>query len=114
MKSFAVDANNDLYLDAGGSLAFANNVAAVLNVCQHVAQAIRNEMVFAQPRGLPDFQAVWNGAPKLSVWEAAFRSRIAKVKGVIGIQSLDISQVGDTLKYDAVILTLYGEGALNG
>lgn len=113
MKTLATTDTNDLAL-VGRSLVLVTDLQAVLNVCEHCAQAVLGEMVFAQQQGMPYFQTVWVGAPTTAPFEAAFRARILQVAGVSGIDELTTEQVGDTMRYQAIIVTIYGTGALNG
>lgn len=113
MRTFATSETNDFAI-TGRSLALVSDIEAVLAVCQHAAQAILGEMVFAKNQGMPYFETVWVGAPTTAPFEAAFRARIAAVSGVTGIDELTTEQVGDTMRYRATIATIYGPGALNG
>lgn len=113
MRSFATDANNDLFI-AGRALAISTDIDAVLQVARHVAQSILGEMVFAKTEGMPYFETVWVGNPSSAPFEAAFRDRVARIPGVQEIASLEVQQVGDALQYRAEILTIYGVGVLNG
>lgn len=113
MRTFATTDTNDFAL-AGRSLVLATDLRAVLDVCQHCAQALLGEMVFAKEQGMPYFQTVWVGAPTTAPFEAAFRDRILRVTGVSGIDELTTEQVGDTMRYQAVIATIYGPGVVNG
>lgn len=113
MKTFATTDTNDLAL-VGRSLVLDSDLQAVLDVCKHCAQAVLGEMVFAKQQGMPYFETVWVGAPTTAPFEAAFRERILQVDGVSGIDELTTEQVGDTMRYRAVIATIYGPGAING
>lgn len=113
MRSFATTDTNDFAL-VGRSLALVTDLQAVLDVCEHCAQAILGEMVFAKQQGMPYFETVWVGAPTTAPFEAAFRARILQVAGVAGIDELTTEQVGDTMRYQATIVTIYGPGVLNG
>ncbi len=112
MKTFATNATND-FLVVGRSLVIVSDLAAVLLVCRHAAQAILGEMVFAQDQGMPYFETVWVGAPTTAPFEAAFRDRIARVPGVTEIQELTTEQTGDTMSYVATIVTVYGTGTIS-
>ena len=95
MKTFATDANND-FLVSGRSLSLATDLAAVLLVCRHAAQAILGEMVFAQDQGMPYFETVWIGAPTTAPFEAAFRERIARIDGVVAAEAEMLFGLMDT------------------
>lgn len=113
MRTFATTATND-FLVSGRTLVLVSDIEAVLLVCRHAAQAILGEMMFAKEQGMPYFQTVWVGAPTTAPFEAAFRERISRVIGVVGIEELTTAQVGDKMQYSAVISTIYGTGVLNG
>lgn len=111
---FAVNDKNDLFLGADGNLAGVVRINAVLNVCAHCAKAILGEMVLAANTGMPYFESVWAGNPSTVQFEAAFRDRIGRVKGVVEIISLETVIQSNTLRYEATIRTIYGEGSIDG
>lgn len=113
-QTFAVDANNDLFIGSDDRLGVASGLQAVLQNCEHAAKTILNEMVLAQGEGLPYFEAVWNGKPNLPVFEAAFRARVGAVQDVTGIVALTTRINGEVLNYSATIRTVYGTGEING
>jgi len=112
--TFSIDQNNDLYLGSSRNLALASDLQAVLFVCQNAAQAIKGEMIFRPESGMPNFEAVWAGSPNIPAWEAAFRARVLTVDGVTGIKSFTGYRDGNSMRYTAEIITVYGTGAING
>lgn len=113
-RSFGINQHNDLTINAHGELALVDELQAVMNVCEHAAKAILNEMIYAQSQGLPDFQAVWTGAANLTAWEMAFRARFKTIAQVTSLENLTTWRDGDTLKYAATIKTIYGTGEIHG
>lgn len=113
-KTFAVDANNDLYIGADGSLAVASDLHATLQAAQQAAQTQTGEMEYAVDQGIPNFAVTWNGAPNLAQFDAALRRAILGVAHVTGIQELTIATADNQLRYSATIVTDYGVGVLNG
>lgn len=113
-RTFFVDGNNDLVIGEDDRLSIVDGLTAVLQNCEHVAKSIRNEMVLAQGRGLPYFEAIWIGVPNVPLWEAVFRSQILAVADVLAVVALDTRREGETLLYTATIQTLYGTGQING
>lgn len=111
---FAVDDNNDLYITTGGRLAISANLEAVMQSCEHAAKAQLSEMVLATNKGIPNFSVVWNGAPNLSQFEAALRSQLLNVTGVLEVSEVTSSVSNNVLSYSATIRTIYGEGVING
>lgn len=113
-RSLAIDANNDLFLDASDGIAMVSGLDAALQNCLTTARALLNEMVFAWNEGIPYFQVVWVGQPSVPAFEAAMRQRLLAVADVTGIVELATRLEGNALRYDATISTIYGEGAING
>ncbi|MHC5308193.1 hypothetical protein [Bartonella sp. LJL80] len=113
-RSFAVDERNDLTIGADRKLQVIDDLSAVLNVCCHAAKGIRNEMIYAQGQGLPDFQAVWVGSANLTAWEVAYRARIKRIAQVTSLETLSTWRDGDTMRFAATIKTIYGTGEIHG
>jgi len=113
-KSFALDANHDLYLDGGDLLATVTALGAVLQNCDTAAKTLLGEMVLAANQGVPYFQSVWVGQPNIAVFETSMRQRLGAVEGVTAIVELTTRQEGNVLKYVATIATVYGEAVLDG
>lgn len=113
-RTFAADANNDIYLGPDGSLALVSDLQATLQAAQQAAQTQLGEMEYAVDQGLPNFEVVWNGAPNLAQFEAYLRRTLLAVAHVVAIQDLTISRDDNRLSYTATIETDYGTGAING
>lgn len=113
-RTLAVDANNDIYLGATGSLAIAENLAAVMQAAQQAAQTMLGEMEYAVDEGMPNFAVVWNGTPNVSQFDAALRRALLGVPHVTGVSSLTITRADNAVNYKATISTDYGPGVLNG
>lgn len=113
-RSLAVDSNNDIYVGADGSLAVATARDAVLHCCAQAAKTQLGEMIYAVDQGLPNFETVWDGAPKIGLFEAYLRRTLQGVPDVTGVDSVTIDAAGGVLTYVATIKTIYGSGAING
>jgi hypothetical protein len=111
MTSLAVNANNDLYLDTTGNIATVDGIYAVLQQCEHAVKAMLGEMIYAVNRGMPTMETVWL-SQDLPRWEAAAYVAIQRVPGVKEVLSVVTEIQGDSLVYNAVIRTIYGEGAI--
>lgn len=112
-RTLSVDENNDIYIAADGNVATAMDLQATLQAAQQAAQTRLGEMVFAVDQGVPFFEAVWIGSPNLSQYDAALRSAILAVDGVLGVDDLTMTRAGDVLSYSATIQTIYGQGVIN-
>jgi len=114
VQTLAVNENNDLYLDSNGNIAKAEDLQAVLQLCDHAAKTVRGELVLDTTSGIPYFTAAWGGVPSIPKFEAALREALLRVQGVVEVSSLITDISGDVLSYSAVIRTIYGGGAING
>lgn len=113
-RVLAVNAKNDLFIGADGSLATAAGLDAVMQACQQAAQTQLGEMIYSTEEGVPNFDAVWNGSPKVAQFEAFLRRTLLAVPDVTGIVSLDTLVAANRLSYRVEIQTIYGTGTING
>lgn len=113
-RCFAVDANNDLYIASDGNLAIVTELQGTLQACAHAAKTQLGEMVLATGQGIPNFQVIWVGVPNIPQFEAAVRTAVLGVPGVVEVVSFLAGVENDILTYTAVIRTIYGTGAING
>ena len=113
-QTFAVNAQNDIYLDNNGNLAIVYDLTATLQACAQAAKTILSEMILNVTQGIPYFQTVWVGVPNQQQFNAALRGAFFGVAGVVEIVSLITAQLNDTLTYTAIIRTIYGTGGLTG
>ena len=113
-KAIAVNSANDMYMDVTNNLAVAYGLTATLQACAQAAKTILGEMIFQTDNGIPYFQQVFNGVPNIPQYQAALRVAWLAVADVIEVVSLTIIQVGNTLKYNATLMTDYGQGTING
>lgn len=113
MLSFAVNSNNDLFIDASGNLAFVSNVDAIGQNCQTAVKAQRGEMILAMNKGMPTRATAWD-TYNPSQFEAAVRSIILSVDGVLSIPSFSMIKQNNDLTYIASIHTIFGPVQING
>ena len=112
-QTFTVNANNDIFINVMGNLSITFGLQATLQACAQAAKTRLGEMVLAVTNGMPFFETVWNGVPNLAQYELALRSAILNVPDVTDIISLTFSQAGNTLNYQALIATSYGQGTIS-
>lgn len=104
----------DLYLTPQGNISVSYGLEAVMEECAQAAQVLLGEMIFNTSVGIPYEQAVWVGVPNLQQFNMALRSAFLSIDGVIEVISLNISQLQNTLSYNAIINTTFGVGTVNG
>lgn len=113
-RVFTVDSNNDLVLASDGNLGISEALEAVLQACEHAAKAQLGEMILATNEGVPNFETVWSGTPNVAQFEAALRRQLLRVQGVTSVAELTAIVANNILSYNATIVTIYGQGTING
>jgi hypothetical protein len=108
--TFAVNSQNDLYLDGSGNISFAYDLMAISQQCQQAAKTLLGEMIYNTTTGIPYFQVLWVGIPNVTQFTGALRRAFLAVGGVLEVVSLITSQTENSLSYTAVIRTIYGSG----
>lgn len=114
VQSFAVNAENDLFIGTDNRLVVAQNIEGVLFGCASAAKAQLAEMIYAFDQGVANFETIWTNSVNVAQFEASVRFAIQSVEGVTGIKSFEMEVVNNAMNYSAVIETIYGEGDLNG
>lgn len=112
-QTLASDANNDLVLDRAGNVLIATGRDAVAYNCKTAIQAQRGEMMFAVDKGMPTAATAWDRYNPIQ-FEAAARTILRAVPGVVGVDSFTVSRAADRLVYTATIRTIYGGVTVNG
>lgn len=112
-RTLATDAQNDITFDRSGDVLIVTGVAAVAANCRTAIQAQRGEMIYALDKGMPTAETAWNDYNPIQ-FEAAARVILKAVPDVLGVDSVTLERDGPTLRYTAVIRTIYGETAING
>ncbi len=116
-------AYNDLYLDSTGNIATSFDQQALIEQCAQASKTLLDELVFNTTVGIPYPQAVWIGVPNIQQFTAALRSAFLSIDGVLEVISIVTSKaddtnfpspLNDTLIFNAIIITIYGIGVVNG
>lgn len=111
---FAVNENNDIYIDDTGKLATKTGFPATLQHCEHAMKTLLGEMVYAASRGIDYFGIVFIGSPNLLQFEAQARTTLLRVKDVEEILSFDAELLDNALEYTVEIKTIFGQDSING
>jgi hypothetical protein len=112
-RTIETTATNDIALNAVGDISIVTGIEAVLGNCQTAIKAQRGEMQFAVNKGMPTLAVAWNDYNPVQ-FEAAARTILKSVEGVVSIPEFTVSRTAATLRYSAVIKTIYGAGQING
>lgn len=114
MKTFNVNGNNDIHLGNDGNLSIVSGERASEKRCEHYAKALRGEMLHKLDLGIPYWKTTFGRQADIPLFESVFRDRMRELDDVISVVSFSASLTNNTLKYTAVIQTIYGEITLNG
>ena len=109
-----VNDSNDIEITAGGRLAIATDLQAVLQQCEHAMSAQLNEMIYAADRGVNTFESVWDGSPNLLNFEAFSRTQLDRIPDVVRVEDFSAELVSNTLNYTTTIRTVFGTGVVTG
>ncbi len=106
MISIKEDENNDI---TGG---YIDGLAAIIQIARSRMEAQTGEMVFNVTGGMPNSDVAWNNT-NIGLYNYYAIQNISEIDGV---KSVNFSSriEGDTIRYIAVIKTIYGSGNLNG
>jgi hypothetical protein len=111
--TFAVNENNDLFLDSIGNIALARDLQSVLQQSEQAVKTLLGECVYDVNRGLPFFQVLWRGNPNITQFVSYLRQAILDVDGVIEVVSITTDKEDNVFSYTAEIRTIYGTGVIS-
>lgn len=114
MRTFAVNEKNELVLDKSGNLSLITGKQAIAQACEQAIKSQLTEMIYAQQRGIPTFQAVWVGSPNLLQFDTYARAMLRSVPDVVEVIKLNTIVGDNVLNYTAEILTNAGAVSING
>lgn len=113
MKTLAINKNNDIFLDASGSLAFSQGKQARADIATNKTRTLYREVPLSAQSGIPFFDVVFNKFdPKL--FEQFLRQTLLEVPGAQKVSQYDYQISGVVLTYRAVLTTQDGEVIING
>lgn len=113
MKTLAINENNDIFLDASGSLAFAQDIDAQAAIATNKTRTLYGEVPLAAQAGIPFFDVVFNKFdPKL--FEQFLRQTLLETPGAEKVTQYEYDVSGGLLSYRAVLTTQDGEVKING
>lgn len=114
MKTFAVDENNDFFVDKTGSFPIISGRDAVAQTSKHFAATKLEEMIHQHDLGIPFFETSFNRFPSIPQFEVALRKRLKEVPTVTSVPRVDVDYSNGVLSYTATIKTEQGEIPVNG
>lgn len=107
MRTFEIDANNDLVLNSAGNLNMLTSAQAIAQNTRTAVSAMRGEMQYAVTSGLPARATAFDRLNTVQ-FEVAVRAVILTVQGVLSVDRFTVVNNNGTLQYTATILTTEG------
>lgn len=99
MKTLGRNADNDLYLEAGG-LAILHDADAQCSVIEAILQTQKGELQFDQDKGIDYFGTVLQNVTYIDFWAAQVQARISELDFVASVDDF-------TYRFDSATSTLY-------
>lgn len=111
MTTLGLNEQHDLYLNAAGDLVIKSDLDACIQNCKTAMLAQRGEMIYAMDEGIPYRSTLWDQY-RPAQFEAAARSALLRVDGVLRINKFTIERSGNDFIYRAEIMTVWGIGTV--
>ena len=99
MKTLGRNADNDLYLEAGG-LAILHDADAQCSVIESILQTQKGELQFDKDKGIDYFGTVLQNVTYIDFWAAQVQDRISELDFVASVDDF-------TYRFDSATSTLY-------
>lgn len=109
MRTILTDARNDFLINPDGSLALVAGPEAIADVAKHFAYTARDEQIYDRTNGIPFWPTIFGKSATLQQFESALRVRLLQSPEIESIQSLEVTRVGEVVKYTAYLKTTTGQ-----
>lgn len=106
MNTIKEDSNNDITGE------YIDGLSAIIQLARSRMESQTGEMIFNINGGMPNDDVAWNNT-NLGLYNFYAIQNISAIDGVKSV-NFSSSVVGDTIKYTAVISTIYGSRSING
>ena len=113
MTTLQTNSNNDIFVK-NGSIPIPTDLVAIMQVCEQTIKTQVGELVLQTDVGIPTFATIWGGTPNIAQAEAAIRSSLLKVNGVLEVTELKAIVSNNVFSYNVKIKSIFGEAYLNG
>lgn len=113
-STISINDNNDIFLDAKGNIAFADDIDALVCIVKNVAQTASGELKLHTNLGVPYFQTVFISPPNLPLWAEALSNEVLRIIGVESITDFQYTVNENILNYTMTVNTEFGETVING
>lgn len=113
MSTLKLTSTNDLYVGESGNMVLLTGLDGVIQDCENKMKGQLGEMMYQTDAGLPYMDFVFQSI-NLNAFRASAITQLLEVPNVLDVVSFDLTKVGETVTYKALIQTAFGLGVLNG
>lgn len=115
MKCFALNENNDLFIENGNFKIFSD-VEALAQVAMNVVQTTKEEIFLHPERGIPYFKVLFNNRPKVQLLINSINLALKEIEGIKNVSDIQVfyDKNKNLLKYSLDLDTIYGRVETNG
>ena len=114
MKVFAENSKRDIYANSRNQIAFLTESEAVAQLVKSSIELQAGELIYNTSKGMPTDATVWSGTPNLLQFDFFAKKQIRSVNGVESIISFKSEIVGDKVRYETTVKTIYGQELIIG
>lgn len=112
MKILGENENRDLFLGSNNQLVVYTEIQATLQACRSVIESQRGELQFDILRGIPTEEVIWSGVPNQQRFQFFCITALRAIEGVNEISQFNTEIIDNSLRYEAKIVTIYGEATI--
>ncbi len=115
MKCFALNENNDLFIENGNFKIFSD-IEALAQIAMNIVQTIKEEIFLHPERGIPYFKVLFNNRPKVQLLINSINLALKEIKEIKNVSDIKVFYDKDKnlLKYSLDLDTIYGRVEANG
>ncbi len=118
MLTFAINENNDIFLDSNNNIALATNLTAMGNICVNKSLTRKGEVYYDTDKGIDFFNSVFGEIADTLIFQADLITQLKDTVDVIDIKnynySITTSNNSQIYNYSVDVQTNYGVIQLNG
>lgn len=115
MKCFALNENNDLFIENGNFKIFSD-IEALAQIAMNIVQTTKEEIFLHPERGIPYFKVLFNNRPKVQLLINSINLALKEIKEIKNVSDIKVFYDKDKnlLKYSLDLDTIYGRVEANG
>lgn len=111
MLGFAVNEDNDIYLDRNKNIAFVRDMDALKIAVESAIKTNYGEIRLNTQKGVPYFSTIFQAHPDIELWKTYVKEAVLNIENVLSVAYFKtyIDYKTSLLKYAIVIETVYGQ-----